>query len=369
MKKILIVGLTENPGGIETVIMNYYRKIDRCKIQFDFLCTTGQLAYSSEIGEYGGKIINITGRRSDFFEYKKQINEFFKLHSKEYAAIWVNMCNITNLDYLKLAKKYNIKIRILHSHNSQNMYSNIVKIVHKINKLFVNKYATHFWSCSDEAGKWFFNNKILSSNRYLVVKNSIDTEKFRFNPEVRKKYRKELDVEDKIVIGHVGRFQKQKNHDFLIEVFKELCNINDNYTLLLIGDGEEKSKIEDKVIKYGLKDKVNFLGVRNDVEKILQAMDVFLFPSLFEGLGVALLEAEATGITVYATKDTIVPEIKMSDNMFFISLEENPKKWAQIISKNLCTKNNSDKVIKKMKANGYDISTEVKKIQRFFEEC
>ena len=369
MKKVLIVGLTENPGGIETVIMNYYRKIDKEKYQFDFLCTTEKIAYSNEIERFGGKIINIVGRTKDYFEYKKQIKEFFKLHGREYCAIWVNMCNITNLDYLKLAKKSGIKTRILHSHNSQNMYSKIVQVIHKLNKMFVKMYATDFWSCSEEAGKWFFYDSIRNSSKYIVIKNSIDTDKYKFDSNIRNEYRYNMKIDDKIVIGHVGRFQRQKNHEFLIDIFDKLVELNDNYVLLLIGDGEEKNKIEEKVNQLGLKEKVRFLGVRNDVDKLLQSMDAFVFPSLFEGFGLAILEAEATGIPIFATKGTIAPEVKISDNMYLVSLDDSPEKWAEIIDSKIGLKNNSDDVVKAIKEKGYDISTEVKKIEHFFEEC
>lgn len=365
MNKILVFGMTENPGGVESVIMNYYRHIDRNKIQFDFLCNTDKVAYEEEIKKLGGKIYRITSRSKNIKKYKKEMNDFFKKHSKEYNTIWVNVCSLANIDYLKYAKKYGIKYRIIHSHNSQNMDSKLRGILHKINKRKISKYATDFWSCGDEAGKWFYDDEIINSEKYLLVNNAIDSNKFKFSEKTRKEYRKKLKIDDKLVIGHVGRFHFQKNHPFIIKVFNEIQKKVPNSILLLIGAGEDENKIKELVDEHKLNDKVKFLGLRNDVEKIMCAMDVFLFPSLFEGLPVVLIESQLSDLLIYSS-DNISPNVKITNKLNMIPIDKGEKYWANEIIKGF-EKNNSriDKTDDIKKA-GYDINTETKKIEDYF---
>ena len=367
LNRILIFGMTENPGGVENVIMNYYRKLNRKKYQFDFLCNTNKVAYSDEINSLGGKIYKIVARSNNRKEYKKQINEFFKNHSKEYNTIWVNVCSLANIDYLKYAKKYGIKYRIIHSHNSQNMDSKLRGILHKINKIFIKKYATDFWACSDDAGEWFYDKSIINSNRYLVVNNAIDIDKFKYNEDIRNKYRKELNIENKIVIGNVGRLHFQKNQSFAIDIYNKLQKNNNNVIMLIIGQGEDYDKLKSKVDSLNLQDKVIFLGVRNDIPELMQAMDIFLFPSVFEGLGLVLIESQASGLLTYASSNVIPDLVKMDDERFkFISLNDKPSEWAKIIIKDfpkIRDRKSNDECIKKA---GYDINTEIKKIEKYF---
>ena len=332
MKKILVFGITDLPGGVESVIMNYYRNIDRKKIQFDFLCNTEKVAYEDEIKLLGGTIYRITARSKDIKKYKKDMKDFFGKHSKEYSTIWVNICSLANIDYLKYAKKYGIKHRIIHCHNSQNMDSFLRGLLHRWNKLFITKYATDFWSCSDDASKWFFRKKIMQSDRYLVIKNAINLERFKYNEKIRNDYRKELDLENKFVIGHVGRFHFQKNHKFLIKVFNEIHKNDKTALLLLIGNGEEQEEIKKMVKSYDLEKHVRFLGPRQDVAELMQAMDVFIFPSVFEGLGVVLIEAQTAGLPIYASANVIPSEVEIiKENFNFLSLSYGELYWADKI--------------------------------------
>ena len=363
--KILVFGITENPGGVESVIMNYYRNIDREKIQFDFLCNSEVVAYEQEILKLGGNIYRITARSKNYKKYREDLKEFFKRHAKEYTTIWVNVCSLANIDYLKYAKKYGIKYRIIHSHNSQNMDSKIRGILHRINRILIKKYATDFWACSKDAGNWFYNKKIIKSNRYLIVNNAIDTDKYKYNTEIRDEYRKKLKLEDNLVIGNIGRLHFQKNQIFLLKIFEEIYKKNKNAKLLIIGQGEDENLLKEECKKRNLQDKVMFLGVRNDIPQLLQAMDIFIFPSLFEGLPLTLLEAQVSGLPIYTSKDVIPENIKMSDNLEFISLEKNEKEWAEIIlQKKEILRCSKDREIKEK---GYDIKVEAKKIEKYFE--
>lgn len=367
MKKVLIVGMTQNPGGIENVIMNYYRNIDKSKIQFDFLCNTEKVAYQDEILSLGGKVVNVASRSKSFFTYKKEIKKLFKDKANTYSAIWVNFCNLTNLDYLKLAKKYGIKCRIIHSHNSKNMYSKKLEIIHKINKIFLNKYATDFWSCSEDATNWFYNKKILKQNKILIINNAINLEQFKYNEKVENEYRKKLGLENKFIIGHVGRFQYQKNHEFLIEIFNEIYKKNKNVHLLLIGQGEQEPKIKEKVKRLNIEEAVTFLGVRNDIAELMKTMNLFLFPSRFEGLGLVLIEAQAVGLPIVASKDVIPQSVKMTENFYFKSLSENAESWAKTVLENIDKEKQSEINISQLQNHNYDIKLEAKKVERFFE--
>lgn len=372
MKKVLIVGFTENPGGIENVVMNYYRAMNKEKIQFDFLSNTQKIAYEEEINLLGGKIFRISSRTNDYKKYKKDMKAFFENNANNYTAIWVNFCNLTNLDYLKYAKKYGISCRIMHSHNSQNMASKIHLIVHKINKLFVGKYATNFWACSDDAGRWFFNSKMMKSDKYRVINNAIDMDKFGFSSELRDELRKELDLKDNFVIGNIGRLHFQKNHTFILDIFKEIINKDNEAVLLLVGQGEEKENIERKIKELKIENNVKMLGVRSDIPALLHTMDVFLFPSVFEGFGLALLEAQGSGIKCFTSKDVVPEDVNVTNNVEFISLEKDAKFWAEKIlntkSEILSRESNITEIKKIMSEKGYDIKTEAMKLQKFFEE-
>ena len=366
MKKILVFGITDKAGGVESVIMNYYRKIDKTKIMFDFLCNNETVAYEEEITSLGGKIYRITARSKNFRKYRKDLKQFFVEHAKEYSTIWVNVCSLANIDYLKYAKKYGIKYRIIHSHNSKNMDSKIRGFIHKFNKIVIKKYATDFWACSEDAGSWFYNKKIISSKKYLVINNAIDTEKYKFDQSIRDKARKNLKLEDKLVIGNIGRFHFQKNHEFIINVFAQVLYKNPNARLLLVGKGSLENKIREKAETLKIIDKVMFLGERDDVEQIMQAIDILLFPSLFEGLPLTLIEAQANGMPILASKHVIPEKVKMSNNLQFISLDKDAKYWADILL-NTDLNNKSIENIKYIKNKGFDINTETKKIENLFE--
>ena len=367
--RILVFGMTDNPGGVESVIMNYYRNIDRNVIQFDFLCNTEKVAYEEEITELGGKIYKITARSENRKKYKNEMKCFFEKHAKDYSTIWVNVCSLANIDYLIYAKKYCIKYRIIHSHNSKNMDSKLRGILHSINKRIIMFYATDFWACSKDAADWFFTKKIKNTKEILIINNAIDTPKYLFNEEIREEYRKQLKIENNYVVGNVGRLHFQKNHKFLIEIFNEILKRKENAVLLLIGQGEEKENIEKQIEYLGIKDKVIFLGARPDVPELLQAMDVFVFPSVFEGFGIAVLESQAAGLETFTSMDVVPKDVQITKNLKYISLDESAKSWAdKIIDENPVDREKErEKIFKQISESGYDISVETKKIQTYFE--
>lgn len=330
MKRVLVFGMTENPGGIESVIMNYYRNINRNLMQFDFLCNCETIAYKEEIRSLGGKIFSVTPRKKDPLKFRRQMNAFMKNHAKEYNAIWVNVCSLVNIDYLIFAKKYGIPRIIIHCHNSDNDGGRIKKLVHLYNKLRIEKYATDFWSCSDTASPWFFSQKIIQSNKYKVIPNAIDVDQYKRNDKIRAEMRKKYQVEDKIVVGHVGRFHFQKNHRFLIDVFEQLAKRNEKYRLILIGQGTLENEIKQLVKQKGLEQKVIFCGVQSDTNKFYQMMDCFVLPSVFEGLGIVALEAQACSLPCVLS-DQVPRVVKINDNVQFLSLKADLSEWADSI--------------------------------------
>ena len=365
MKRVLIFGMTDNPGGMENCIMNYYRNIDKNKIHFDFLTNFQQIAYQQELEAGNSKIFVIPKKGDNLLNYKRELINFFKDNAKDYDVIWYNTCSLANIDYLKMAKKYGIKKRIIHAHNSGNEASQIKYLFHKINRRLISKYATDFWSCSMNAARYFFNDNIISSSKHNLVYNAINLKDFSFDNTMRNKIRKELQIDDCFVIGNVGRFQIQKNHLFLIDIFWQVLKKRSDAVLLLIGQGELESQVQERVQKYGLEKKVIFLGVRDDVNKILSALDVFVFPSLFEGLGLALIEAQAVGLPCITSNVVVPNEVNITGLVKFVNLDHNPEEWASAICQVDLTKER-DTFDSMIISNGYDIRAESKKLEKMF---
>ena len=269
-------------GGVESVVMNYYRNIDRDKIQFHFLCDedSTDIPYD-EIEKLGGKVIIIPPYQR-LFEYQKELYRIFKENNYKIVHSHINALSVFPL---RIAKKAGVPIRIAHSHSTSNKKEwkkNILKmILRPLSKLYANNY----FACTEYAGKWLFGKKIVERKELNVINNAIDLKKFEFNENTRKALREELGIkDDTLIIGHVGRFMKQKNHEFLVEVFNEVYKKNQNTLLILIGQGPLLSEIKQKAINLNIEDKIKFIGQVTDIEKYYNIMDIFLFPSIYEGL-------------------------------------------------------------------------------------
>ena len=288
------------------------------------------------------------------------------LPEDEYDVFWYNTCTLTNIDYLVYAKKYGIKKRIIHAHNSGNETSKLRGIFHYLNKTRLSQYATDYWSCSMAASEYFYNENIINSPKHHIINNAIQTKDYAFNEAVRNEIRKEYKLEDKYVIGHVGRFQYQKNHEFLVDVFNEYLKLDNNVVLMLIGQGEGEEAIRQKVADLGMTENVMFMGVRSDVNKLLQAMDIFVLPSHFEGLPLVLVEAQTAGLPCYASKDVITKESDVTGNIEFISLDDGDKKWAQIIYDNKKS-DDRNKYTQLVIDAGFDINTETNKFINYIK--
>lgn len=362
--KVLVFGITDNPGGMESVIMNFYRHLDRNRVQFDFLCNTEIVAHEKEILSLGGTIYRIPARSKDRKAFAKALDDFFKNHASEYKAIWFNTCSLANIDYLKKAKQYGIPTRIIHCHNAANGDSFLRGCLHKLNRTQIKKYATDFWTCSEDANEWFFGKNAVLPN-YKLINNAVDVKSFQPNEDIRQSIRKELNAGNKIVLGHTGRFHFQKNHPYLLKVFHELnLKYPDKYMLILIGDGEDKGNLQNQVKEYGIENEVKFLGIKSNVSDYIQAMDEFIFPSRFEGLSVALLEAEANGLPCLIS-NTISQASIVNDNVKMIPItDESIDQWVTAIDQASTQPKHFN--IEAFKKRNLEINTEAQKMQDFF---
>ncbi len=369
MYKVLVFGMTENPGGVESFLMNNYRNINSHKIHFDFLCNTiNKIAFEDEILKNNSRIFNIYPRRKDPFRFRKELNDFFRKHANEYNCAWINLNTLVNIDYLKVAKKYGIKRIIVHSHNSRNMDTGfkgyITQKLHNLHKKQLQKYATDYWACSSFAAKWFYTNDLLK--KVKIIKNAIDVNNFSFNEKKRQSLRQKLHLENNLVIGNVGRLHFQKNQMFILDVLSYLVKLNPKVRLVLVGQGADKEKLENRVNELNLQKYVIFAGVQDDIQEWLSTFDLFIFPSLFEGLGIAGLEAEANGLPIYASDKVIPQELKINSNFKFLDLGKGPQFWAHQIEKSNFERENQETIEKNFQNSGYSIESSVQKLEKYF---
>lgn len=353
-------------GGIESFLMNVYRNIDREKVQFDFMVHRSKDAYfDKEIEELGGRIYKCSPFNPlKHFKYMGDINRVLSEHN-DYKIIHAH--SELNMWSLKAAKKHKIPVRISHSHSTREI-KDLKWIFMEYEKLSLKNQCTNLFACSKPAAKWLYGERAVEENKVTYIKNGIKVEDFKFDIDIRKRVKKELKLEDSFVIGHVGRFMKEKNHKFMLEIFKELKKLKNNAVLVLVGEGELEEEIKQKAKDMGIYKDIRFLGVRNDVKYLMQAMDVFLFPSFYEGLGIVLIEAQALGL-ISVVSENIPEEAFITDLVHKISLKNSADYWAKkIIDIYL---ENSKKRIGRQKDiinAGYDIVRTAKFLEDFYLE-
>ncbi|WP_295685038.1 glycosyltransferase family 1 protein [uncultured Fibrobacter sp.] len=318
-------------GGAENMIMNLYRHVDRTKVQFDFLVhTTKKCFFDDEIKELGGRIFSVPYYKIvNGLQYKSALDNFFRNHP-EIKIVHGHLGSCAHI-YLNIAKN-NGCYTIAHSHNTKPQMQSLKNFLYRLFTYKTRRTADYFFGCSVAAAEYRFGKKIAHSDRCSVLKNAIDLETFAYSDENRKKLRKEFGLTDEFVVGHIGRFNPQKNHSFLIDVFAEIHRLDSKTVLFLLGDGYLRSSIEYKVKEFGLQDNVFFTGVRSDANRFLSVFDIFLFPSLYEGLPVTLIEAQANGLPIVCS-DSITKEVILTNNIEMISLKQNPKYWANSVIK------------------------------------
>lgn len=364
MIKVLQVIPSLNRGGLETFVMNVYRSIDRERVQFDFLTNMSKGDYSDEIIKLGGSIHYIPPRNKGMLEYSHNVKNFFFDHVGEYSAIHYHESSLTSLEVLYYAKKTHIPVRIMHSHSSSIMGNKIHYLTHYVGKLSIRTLATHYFGCSDKALDWMYSFTGVR-NKAALIQNGIDTSQFSFDRSKREETREKMGIRpNEIVIGHVGRLSRVKNHSFLLKIFLSYLKINSNTKLWIIGSGELEKIIYSQVDSLELSEKVSFLGVRSDTNNLYQAMDIFVMPSLYEGLPVVLVEAQAAGLPVLCS-DTISRMSKLTSGYFTRSLSDSPDQWAESIADILATFQRKDCQTDIMDA-GFDIIKVSEHLQQIY---
>lgn len=359
--RVLHVFASLNRGGAETMLMNIYRAIDRQEVQFDFVVNTRaeEYAFEEEIKSLGGRIYYLPEFSiRNIFAYVKAWRKLISEHP-EWKLVHGHH-TVPGLIYIPVLKAMNRKT-IAHSHTAGS--DGKLKSGVKVWLRYPLRYMADFlFSCSELASKWMFGSKA----KVTVVKNAIDTHKFSFNARIRTEKRIEIEAGDSEILMHVGRFEDEKNHLYLINLFREYADVSPNSKLVLIGDGRLKSEVEKKVSALGLNERVILLGVRPDVASWLQAADVFLFPSLYEGLGLVLIEAQANGLPCVVS-DGVPQEVNVTGLVEFISLTAPFAEWCKKIKSSVKAGRDNESPEKIIKA-GYDVSTNSKTLLDFYKE-
>jgi glycosyltransferase involved in cell wall biosynthesis len=361
--RILHVVGAMNRAGTETMLMNIYRNIDREKFQFDFVSYSKEDAYyDKEIKELGGRVIKLTKTQSiiEIYNVLKKYGPYDAVHSHTLFH-----CGIANI----AAKLANVKIRIAHAHTTFNKIDNYIRKAYILSmKKVITAFSTHLLACSREAGTYMYGENGIKNKKYLYFPNLIDYPKFFEYPmEEVLKFKSEVGIDNGIVVGHIGRFIESKNHLFLLEILQHLVARNENIQLLLVGDGDLKEKIEKIAIEKGLIKNIKFVGIREDTHTMFHSMDIFVFPSIYEGLGLVLLEAQACGLPCIVS-EAIQPEANLGIDLFStIPLTENASKWADKILEIAGKKEKSvNKIRNGFEKNGYSMNKGISRLTEIY---
>lgn len=361
MEPIRVLQIVPNmqAGGLETFIMNVYRNINRSEVQFDFLVHYEKTCfYDREILDLGGRIFRLSVREDHhFIQYFKELNAFFKNHP-EYQIVHGHMPSL-GFFYFFFAKTQGIKTRICHSHNTSTDGTKkglAIKIASKQAKYFAN----HLFACSLDAGKFLYGKR-----NFTIIPNAIEIQKYVYNDDIRIHVRKRLHLNNKLVIGHIGRFELQKNHVFLLKIFLEIHKKNPDTILMLIGTGMLLREMKEIAWQTGLQNSVLFMGVRKDVNELYQAMDIFVLPSLFEGLPVVAIEAQCAGLPVIVS-DAVTTEACISNNFHTVSLTTDADHWADKIL-NTAVDHSRENMASIISNSGFDIKSTAKDLTDFYK--
>lgn len=362
--RVLQVGMTRNLGGIETYLIEQFRHLDKSKIDYDFVNITGEysICYEDEILASGSKIFKVVSRHKNPLLHYWQWFNILLQNKGVYDVIVLNTNSLEYVFPLVLGKVFGIPVRVIHSHNSgfENKQGLARRLLVGMNKKLLAWSANLRFACSQFAGQWMFKD-----NPYHVIYNAIDIHKYDADLIVREETRNALGLHTELTLLHVGRFSYQKNHSFLLDIFKEVHAIQPDSVLLLVGDTTEESEflteVKRKIKAYGLENVVRLLGRRDDVNKIMQAADVLVMPSFFEGLTVVGIEAQASDLPLLLS-DTVTKELGLLPSTQFISLEAGPTAWAEAIVNS--KQHNRQSRYEELKAAGYDIGNETERVEK-----
>ena len=361
MKRVLFISQYLNRAGTEAFMMNVFRGVNHNRFQVDFLLYNWeQTDYSREVEAAGNKVWRVPCRRESPIKWYRSLNKFFKEHAREYTAIHFCGNGLTAIAPIIFAYYYKVPIRIIHSHSSssEGLHN---KLFHRLQRGIAKRLSTHHFACSSLAAKWFFGN-----SPAVIIKNGIDCQRFAFDCTTRDKVRMQNNIRPTTkVIGHIGRFEAEKNHEFLVDIFAEYCKSQPDARLMLIGKGSLMEAVEEKVKQLGISDKVSFMGERSDVNELLQAMDLFLMPSIFEGQPFVLIEAQCAGLPCLIS-DGINQDICLTDHVRRYSLQQAPREWANEIKVLLASyhRENGQETIEKK---GYSIAGTISYLETVYD--
>lgn len=365
--KVLQGFIANTNGGSTHYLINNYRYMNKSKVQIDFLTFDDNLDFYNEITSLGANIYKITSFKKNPYLFIKDLKNIIKKNN--YKFIYINMSSAVPAIYVLICKIIGVNNCIVHSHNtfidSTSRYKRAINsLLHQIFKGILIKFPDYRFACSTMAGEWLFGKKNVENGKVQVLKNAIDAKKFRYSKSIRTEVRQSLGLEGKFVVGHIGRFCYQKNHDFLLDIFYEVYKNNKNAVLLLVGKGELEEDIRKKVRDLEMEDAVMFTGIRSDIQELLQAMDVFVLPSRFEGLGIVAIEAQAAGLRIF-TSNQIPDEAKVTELLEKINLSLPAKNWADKIMYSKDAYERLDRYDEIVDA-GYDINNSVKLLEDFY---
>lgn len=376
--KVLEIGSGnfDGKGGLSIIAWNWYQKMDFNKLQIDFLsCVLPSNEYTAYIKEHGGNFYQVRGINSVARQFQKISLVKRVARENQYDCIHIHASYPIEAFIYYIAAKEICKKIIIHSHSSEMDRNSFNSILMLHIKNFLNKVVRSFLgnkniirlACSDLAAEWMFPKMATRNRNYAIIKNGIDISAFKFNQEVRTRIRRALNLENKFVIGHVGRFTYAKNHFFLLDIFHCICKKQSDCILLLVGGGDLEKEIKTKAKNLGLDDAITFYGTTSNIGDIYQAMDCFVLPSHFEGLGMVAIEAQAASLRTLCA-NTIPNEAQITDFVEYMSLSDPPEKWAEKI---LSYKNGYERkdMFAEIKAAGYDIADSAKQLEDLYIEC
>ncbi len=347
-------------GGVQKMLYNYYTHMNRDIIQFDFIVHGEKVGmFEEKFREMGSKIYHVKPKKEGLFQNLCQLRKI--IYSKpKYDVVHCHQ-NLISFIPLYFAKKAGINVRIAHSHTTFSANELGGRIKDSVFRFLLINNANKFVACGVDAAKCLYGKKISINGEVSIIHNAVDESLYRYNPLIREEVRRELYLEDKYVIGHVGRFSEEKNHKFILQIFEEVYHLNKNAVLLLIGDGELEHKIKQLACSLEANNNILFLGLRNDVARLYQAMDVFLLPSHHEGFPVALVEAQVAGLKCFVST-TVPQETNIAALVEYIDLKDGPKVWADKILNSKTSLNRGEKTLDNKEYNIVQVTDRLTKL-------
>ncbi|GEL15451.1 glycosyltransferase [Pediococcus cellicola] len=373
MKKILVVGDFMVRSGVTHFIFNSFGNLDPHKYKIDVVNVSGKNECQQKLDDLGWHQYMIRPANQKLLMHLKDWFLFLKANASNYDAIHFNYSAMWNFLPILFAKLFGIKQIVIHSHNTyfgtdgSATKLKILTRLHNLGKAIIcNWVATDFLAVSEQAAKWLFTAKIINKNAYRIVNNGIDLDKYKFDVHARQRVRTQLNLNSKKVYGHVGVFEKRKNHRFLIETFNHIQIQEPNAVLMLIGEGVLQDKIKAQVHNLGLDEKVLFMGRRNDLNRLYSAMDALIFPSLHEGLSTVFVEAQDSGLPIFISAEIPLGNY-LKDLVVPISLTKNASQWAACILKHPGNPNRLEQT-KQLKKNGYGFGAAIRVLEKVYQD-